>query len=66
MIVSVLSIGFSGSKKTRLLKHGLAGKTVDIVDVSWIAKPCGMSSHHMMLSDPDLDVDSVNGPLPAG
>ena len=39
MIVSTLSVFFSGSNSTRLFKHGMAGHTVEIVDVSWIEKP---------------------------
>jgi hypothetical protein len=39
MIVSTLSTFFSGSKSTRLLKHGMAGHTVEIVDVSRMEKP---------------------------
>ena len=34
MTVSALSVFFSGSKSTRLLKHGIAGHTVEIVEVS--------------------------------
>ena len=34
MTVSMLSVFFSGSKSTRLLKHGMAGHTEEIVDVS--------------------------------
>src|SRR5262245_33835175 len=52
MTVSALSTFFSGSKKTRLLKHGMAGHVVEIVDVSWMAKPCGRSSRCMMFSEP--------------
>src|SRR2546425_6723470 len=34
-----LSVFFSGSKSTRLLKQGMAGQTVEIVAVSWMANP---------------------------
>jgi hypothetical protein len=34
MIVSMLSVFLSGSKSTRLLKHGIAGHTTEIVEVS--------------------------------
>src|SRR2546428_3793515 len=51
-IVSTLSVFFSGSKSTRLLKQGIAGQTVEIVDVSWIAKPCDRSSRSIMLRTP--------------
>src|SRR5262245_6317463 len=39
MTVSALSVFFNGSKSTRLLKHGIAGHTVEIVEVSCMAKP---------------------------
>src|ERR687888_485431 len=52
MIVSMLSVFFSGSKSTRLLKHGMTGHTDEIVDVSWIAKPCGRSSRWVTLRVP--------------
>jgi hypothetical protein len=39
MMVSVVSTLRSGSNRTRLLKQGMAGHRVEIVDVSWIAKP---------------------------
>src|SRR5437762_12230601 len=52
MTLSALSVFFSGSKSTRLLKHGMAGHTEEIVDVSWIAKPCGRSSRCMTLRTP--------------
>src|SRR6185369_13012031 len=53
-MVSMLSVGFPGSKKTRLLKHGRAGKLVEYVDASWIAKPCGRSSRSITLREPPL------------
>src|SRR6185436_8565759 len=57
MMVSALSLPLSGSKYTRLLKQGLEGHTVEIVAVSWTAKPCGVSSRVMILSvPPDLGV----------
>src|SRR2546426_12408668 len=52
MIVSTLSVFFSGSKSTRLLKHGMAGHTVEIVDVSWMEKPWDRSSRSIMLRTP--------------
>src|SRR5207245_11396302 len=53
----------SGSKYTRLLKHGLDGHTVAMVAVSWTAKPCGVSSRVMMLrAPPDRGVWLVAGP----
>src|SRR5438093_12336850 len=60
MIVSTLSVFFRGSKSTRLLKQGIAGQTVEIVDVSWIAKPCERSSRSIMLrTPPDFGVGAV-------
>ena len=53
-MVSMLSIGFGGSKKTRLLKQGRAGKLVEFVDDSWMAKPCGRSSRSITLSVPPV------------
>src|SRR6185503_10791283 len=53
-MVSMLSVGFAGSKKTRLLKHGRAGKLVEYVDASWMAKPCGRSSRSITLREPPL------------
>jgi hypothetical protein len=47
MTVSRLWTGLSGSKKTRLLKHGMAGHIVEMVGLSWIAKPCGKSSRSL-------------------
>ena len=44
MIVSGLSVAFRGSKSTRLLRQGIVGHTVEMVEVSWIAKPWGRSS----------------------
>src|SRR5882672_8559724 len=65
MIVSTLSVFFSGSKSTRLLKQGIAGQTVEIVDVSWIAKPCERSSRSIMLrTPPDFGV-GAGGVWPA-
>src|SRR5260370_29843372 len=62
MIVSTLSIFLSGSKSTRLLKQGIAGQTVEIVAVSWMAKPCARSSRSIMLSTPpDFGVWLVAG-----
>src|SRR5207249_9538212 len=54
-MVSTLCVGFSGSKSTRLLKHGIAGHMVEIVALSWMAKPCGRSSRNLSVSQaPDL------------
>src|SRR2546430_2336270 len=52
MMVSMLSVFFSGSNMTRLLKHGMDGHTVEMVEVSWMAKPCGRSSRCITLSTP--------------
>src|SRR5262245_6820289 len=52
MIVSALSVALRGSNSTRLLKHGIAGHTVEIVDVSWMAKPWGRSSRCVMARVP--------------
>src|SRR5439155_892853 len=55
MIVSTLSVFLRGSKSTRLLRHGIAGQTVEIVAVSWMANPCGRSSRSIRLrTPPDL------------
>src|SRR5262245_22975924 len=37
---------------TRLLKHGEDGKTVEIVAVSWTAKPCDRSSRNITFKVP--------------
>ena len=67
MIVSTLSVFFRGSKSTRLLKQGIAGQTVEIVDVSWIAKPCERSSRSIMLrTPPDFGVGAEAVWLAAG
>ena len=52
--VSALSCGLRESNSTRLLKHGMAGHVVETVDVSWIAKPCGVSSRWASVSTPPL------------
>src|SRR5207249_8333654 len=52
MIVSTLSVFLSGSKRTRLLRQGIAGQTVEIVAVSWMANPCGRSSRSIRLRVP--------------
>src|SRR5262245_36826653 len=52
MIVSIVSTGLNGSNMTRLLKHGAAGHTVAIVDVSWIENPWARSSRCMATSTP--------------
>src|SRR5207302_3349495 len=46
-MVSGRSTGLSGWKVTRLLKQGRLGQTVELVAVSWMAKPCGRSSRCM-------------------
>src|SRR5580765_8034899 len=51
-MVSIVSAGFIGSKYTRLLKHGEAGHTVAIVEVSWIDRPCGSSSRCITFRTP--------------
>ena len=52
MTVSALSVGFSGSNSTRLLKHGIAGQTDEMVAVSWMAKPWGKSSRWVRVRSP--------------
>jgi len=51
-MVSRLSTFFMGSKSTRLLKQGMAGQTVEMVEVSWMAKPWARSSRSITLSEP--------------
>src|SRR5260221_6150848 len=48
----MLSVGFAGSKNTRLLKHGNEGKLVEYVAASCTAKPWGRSSRSMTLIVP--------------
>src|SRR5262245_43327699 len=48
----MLSVGLDGSKNTRLLKQGNAGKLVEYVELSCVAKPCGRSSRSMTLIVP--------------
>src|SRR5207245_5365590 len=56
--------GFSGSKSTRLLKHGIAGHMVEIVALSWMAKPCGRSSRNLSVSQPpDVGASPWQGTL---
>src|SRR5688500_19348871 len=50
----MLSVGFAGSKKTRLLFRSRDGKLVEYVDDSWMAKPCGRSSRSITLREPPL------------
>src|SRR5688572_7262551 len=52
MTVSALSVFLRGSNRTRLLKHGIPGHTTEIVEVSWMAKPCERSSRSIMFSVP--------------
>src|ERR1700720_662713 len=55
MTVSTLCVGLSGSKSTRLLRHGMAGHMVEMVGLSWMAKPCGRSSRSLrVIEPPDL------------
>ena len=62
MTVSRLSTRFIGSYMTRLLKHGAAGNTLEMVAVSWIEKPCGRSSRCMALrTPPDFGVWLIAG-----
>src|SRR5438552_12976435 len=49
---SALCVLTRGSKRTRLLKHGMAGHIVEIVEVSWIANPWGRSSRSLAFSQP--------------
>src|SRR5215467_1186249 len=51
-MVSGLSVFLSGSNSTRLLRHGMAGHTVEIVEVSWIEKPWGRSSRSVSVNVP--------------
>src|SRR6185436_15193975 len=56
----------SGSNSTRLLKHGMAGHVVETVELSWMAKPCGVSSRWATLSTPpDLGADPAALAWPA-
>src|SRR2546422_2655911 len=52
MIVSTLSVFFKGSNSTRLFRQGIAGHTVEIVEVSWMEKPWDRSSRSIMLRTP--------------
>ncbi len=55
MRLSTLCVGFIGSKSTRLLRHGMAGHMVEMVGLSWMAKPCGKSSRSLkVIEPPDL------------
>src|SRR5438105_3800305 len=65
MIVSTLSTFLSGSKKTRLFRHGIAGHEVEMVPVSWTAKPSGSSRCVMLRVPPDLGAWLTAGPLSA-
>jgi len=55
MTVSAVWVVFSGSNSTRLLKQGMAGHMVEIVGLSWIAKPCGRSSRNRRFSQPPAE-----------
>src|SRR5262245_7297424 len=48
----MLSVDLAGSKKTRLLKHGSAGKLVEYVELSWVAKPWGRSARSVTFRMP--------------
>src|SRR5205823_14788066 len=51
-------------KSTRLLKHGMAGHMVEIVALSWMAKPCGRSSRNLSVSQPpDVGASPWEGTL---
>src|SRR5262249_47086525 len=52
MIESTLCVVLSGSKRTRLLKQGIAGHMVEIVAVSLMADPCGRSSRSRSVRSP--------------
>src|SRR5882724_3874179 len=52
MTVSAVWVVCSGSNSTRLLRQGMAGHIVEIVGLSWIAKPCGRSSRNRRFSQP--------------
>src|SRR5437667_10058801 len=52
MIVSTLSVFRSGSNSTRLFRQGIAGHTVEIVDVSCMEKPWDKSSRSIMFRTP--------------
>src|SRR5262245_11484520 len=61
----MVSVGFMGSKYTRLLKHGEAGHTVAMVEVSWIDRPCGSSSRCITLRTPPYFGVSARAGSPA-
>src|SRR2546426_9369034 len=63
MIVSTLSTFLSGSKNTRLFRHGIAGHDVEMVPVSWTAKPSGSSRCVTLSVPPDFGVWLTAGPL---
>src|SRR5262249_25172287 len=52
MIVSALRVGLRGSKITRLLRQGMEGHIVEMVGLSWMAKPWGRSSRNRRISQP--------------
>src|SRR5213594_2096959 len=62
MIVSTLSVFFKGSNSTRLFRQGITGHTLEIVEVSWMAKPWDRSSRSIMLrTPPDFGVGDAWG-----
>src|SRR4030095_6970437 len=52
MTLSAVWVVFRGSNSTRLLRHGMAGHIVEMVGLSWIAKPWGKSSRSRKFSQP--------------
>src|SRR5262245_14195892 len=52
MTLSAVCVVFSGSNRTRLLRHGMAGHITEIVGLSWIENPWGRSSRRRRLSQP--------------
>src|SRR5215468_1876085 len=67
-MLSGVSTGFMGSKYTRLLKHGEAGHTVAIVELSWIESPWGSSSRCITFRTPPVFgvcADRPAGPITA-
>ena len=52
MTLSAVWVVFRGSNSTRLLRHGIAGHIVEMVGLSWMAKPWGRSSRSRRFSQP--------------